>query len=92
MSTLRKPMHPGKFLYKAYMEPSEITITDLAEKLGLSTSSISRLVSGKSELSYAMAVRLSKVFKRTPEGWMNLQVAYGLSKAREEVDLSVIMD
>ena len=85
MSTLKKPMHPGELLYKAYMKPSELTITDLAEKLGLSTSSISRLVSGKSELSYAMAVRLSNVFKRTQEGWMNIQVAYGLSKAREEL-------
>jgi len=83
MSTLKNPMHPGEVLYLLYMEPSDITVTELAKKLNVSASSISRLVSGKSELSYEMAIRLSKVFSRTPEGWMNLQVAYGLNKARE---------
>lgn len=85
MPALKNPMHPGKFLYKAYMEPSLMTVTDLAEKINVSASSISRLVSGKSELSYTMAIRLSSVFKRTPEGWMNVQMSYGLSKAKEEL-------
>ncbi len=86
MFSLSKPIHPGEFLKDAYMEPLEIGVTELAEKMDVSTSSVSRLVSGKSELSYEMAVRLGKVFKRTPEGWMNLQVAYGLSFAKEKLE------
>lgn len=86
MYSLSEPMHPGEFLKDAYMEPLEIGITELAEKIGVSVSAVSRLVSCKSELSYEMAVRLSKFFKRTPEGWMNLQVAYGLHFAQKKLE------
>jgi addiction module HigA family antidote len=86
MYSLANPMHPGCFLKEAYMDPEELTVTVLAEKIGVSVSSISRLVSEKSDLSYEMALRLSKVFKRTPEGWMNLQTAYGLAKTKVNMD------
>jgi len=33
-----------------------------------------------------MALRLSKVFGRTPEGWLRLQLQYDLWKARQSVD------
>lgn len=86
MFTLANPMHPGRFLKDAYMEPLEMSVTELAEKLNVSVSSVSRLVTEKSDLSYEMAIRLSKVFKRTPEGWMNLQTAYGLKKASDKLE------
>lgn len=85
MFTLANPMHPGRFLKDAYMDPMEMSVTELSEKLGVSTSSVSRLVTEKSDLSYEMAIRLSKVFKRTPDGWMNLQTAHGLNKASEKI-------
>jgi len=33
-----------------------------------------------------MALRLSKVFGRTPEGWMRLQLQYDLWKAEKSSD------
>ena len=89
MSMLKKPMHPGKFLKEAYLIPSGFNAKELATKMNVSASSVSRLISCKSELSYSMAIRLSKVFKRTAESWMNVQVAYGLEKAKEELKLEV---
>lgn len=89
MFTLLNPMHPGEFLKDAYMDPTEMTVTELAEKLGVSKASVSRLVTGKSELSYEMAIRLSKVFKRTPEGWMALQTAYGLKQAQTKLEAAL---
>lgn len=86
MFTLLNPMHPGEFLKDAYLEPLDMNATELAEKLGVSKSSISRLINGQSELSYEMAIRLSKVFNRTAEGWMNLQVAYGLVQAKNKLE------
>lgn len=82
-------MHPGEFLKEAYMDPSEMTVTELADKLGVSKATVSRLVTGKSELSYEMAIRLSKVFKRTADGWMALQTAYGLKQAEKKLEMSV---
>lgn len=89
MFTLSNPIHPGEFLKDAYMEPMDMTVTELAEKLGVSKSSVSRLVTAKSELSYEMAIRLAKVFKRTPEGWMALQTAYGLKQAKQKMECLV---
>lgn len=89
MFTLLNPMHPGEFLKEAYMEPMEMKVTELAEKLGVSKSSVSRLVTGKSELSYEMAIRLSKLFKRSPEGWMALQTAYGLKQVKDKMECAL---
>ena len=89
MFTLSNPMHPGEFLKDAYMDPSEMTVTELAEKLGVSKATVSRLVTGKSELSYEMAIRLSKVFKRTADGWMALQTSYGFKQAEKKLEMSV---
>ncbi|MGO2514489.1 HigA family addiction module antitoxin [Marinomonas polaris] len=89
MFTLINPMHPGEFLKEAYLEPTGMTVTELASKLGVSKATVSRLVTCKSELSYEMAIRLSKVFERTPDGWMALQIAYGLKQAEKKLEVSI---
>jgi addiction module HigA family antidote len=37
-----------------------------------------------------MALRLSKVFGRTPEGWLKLQLQYDLWQIEQKVDLSYL--
>ena len=37
-----------------------------------------------------MALRLSKVFERTPEGWLKLQLQYDLWQIEQKVDLSYL--
>jgi addiction module HigA family antidote len=34
-----------------------------------------------------MALRLSKVFGRSPEGWLKLQLQYDLWKAKQSADI-----
>jgi hypothetical protein len=41
-----------------------------------------------SGISPEMALRLSKVFGRTPEGWLRLQLQYDLWKAKQNVDIA----
>lgn len=86
MSSIKKPLHPGEFILLGYLEPLELTITSLAEKLDVSQSTLSRLINGKSDLSYDMAVRLSYVLGRSPQSWVNLQTNYSLSQVNESVD------
>jgi addiction module HigA family antidote len=45
------------------------------------------LLNGKSGVSPEMALRLSKVFGRTPEGWLRLQLQYDLWKAKQNIDI-----
>lgn len=87
MFSLTNPMHPGQFLKEAYMEPLELTITALSKKLNMSTSAVSRLINGKSDLSYEMAILLSQNIGRSPESWMNIQTAYGLAKAKASLSV-----
>jgi addiction module HigA family antidote len=84
MHSLANPMHPGTALKELYMEPSNIGVVELSKMIGVSQSTVSRLVSGKSDLSCSMAIRLSKVFKRTPEGWLNMQIAFTLSQLKNK--------
>ncbi|QIQ61340.1 HigA family addiction module antidote protein [Vibrio phage V039C] len=72
--------HPGEFLKKAYMEPLNLTCTDVAKNLDVSTASVSRLVQGKASLSFDMAMRLSKMFSTPVEQWMNMQLFYNIDK------------
>ena len=76
-------VHPGRILKNLYMEPAGIGVVELARMIGVAPSTVSRLINQKAELTCDMAMRLSKVFKRTPEAWMQNQVNYGLRQAKE---------
>jgi addiction module HigA family antidote len=84
---MKNPMHPGEFISLLYMEPLELQSNELADRLGVSPSTLSRILNQKMDISYEMAIRLSAVLGRSPESWINLQAAYSLNKARSNVDM-----
>ena len=83
-----KPMHPGEFIARVYLEPFDLGSNELARKLKVSPGLISRLVNGKTDVSPAMALKLSKVLGRSPESWLLGQDNYNLWLARQQIDLS----
>ena len=78
-------MHPGEYLAVSYVEPYGLSQRALAERLGVSTAAVSRLLAGKADLSPEMAVRLALVFDRSAESWMELQSAHSLALAKKAV-------
>ena len=81
------PPHPGELIERTYIEPFDgVTAASMARELGVSKSTISRLLSGKTDISPEMAVRLSAVLGRTAESWLALQDCFNLAKARRTVD------
>lgn len=82
-----KPMHPGAFIKRVYLEPFGVGSNELARKLQVSTGLVSRLLNGKTNISPAMALKLSKVLGRSPESWLLMQDNYDLWQARKGVDL-----
>ncbi len=84
MITKRKPRHPGGLIKRQYLEPLNITITDLAEILGVSRKTMSEIVNEQASITPNMALRLSVAFQTTPELWLNLQQKYGLWCAANE--------
>ena len=59
-----------------------LSITDAAAALGVTRNTLSELVNGKRGISPEMAVRLSKVFGGTEEGWLVQQAQYDLAQVR----------
>ena len=80
--------HPGVMLQKLFVEPLDVTLTEVADALGVSVSSVSRVISGKSSISSEMALRISHVFGGDPETWVSLQWQYDLELAKSKIDLS----
>jgi addiction module HigA family antidote len=81
------PPHPGEIIKEFCVEPLNLTVTKAAESLGITRKTFSMLLNGKSGISPEMALRLSKVFGRSPEGWLRLQYQYDLWKAKQNVNL-----
>ena len=81
------PLHPGAFIKRVYLEPFEIGSNELARRLLVSAGLISRLLNGKTDVSPAMALKLSVVLGRSPESWLLMQDNYNLWEARKEVKL-----
>lgn len=81
------PPHPGEIIKEICVEPLGLTVTKAAESLGVTRKTFSMLLNGKSGISPEMALRLSKVFGRTPEGWLRLQLQFDLWKAKQNVDI-----
>ncbi len=80
------PPHPGEIIREFCIEPLGITVTEAAKALGVTRKTLSALLNGRSGISPEMALRLSKVFGRTPEGWLRLQLQYDLWKAKQVFD------
>lgn len=75
------PPHPGEIL-KEYL--GETSAAEAARALGVSSTTVTRLLSENSSVSPDMAVRLGKALGTTPELWAHLQVAYDLHLAAKQ--------
>lgn len=84
---MHNPPHPGEFITSIYLEPNGISGRELAEKLDVAASTLSRILKGTSRVTPEMALRLSKAIGRTPESWLAMQDARDLWLARQSVDL-----
>ncbi len=84
---MHNPPHPGEFITDVYLEPHGISGRELAAKLDVAASTLSRILNGTSRITPEMALRLSKALGRTPESWLLLQDNHDLWVARQHVDL-----
>ena len=51
---MHNPPHPGEFIRATYIEPFDLSMRSLAQSLGVTPSTLTRLVSGRSGLSPEM--------------------------------------
>ena len=77
-----RPTHPGDMLREDFLPDYGLTVSGLAEALGVSRQTINELLRGRRALSSEMALRLSRLFGNTPEFWLNAQRAVDLWAAQ----------
>jgi len=82
-----KPLHPGAFIRRVYLEPFNVGSNQLARQLKVSPGLVSRLLNEKTDISPLMALKLSKVVGRSPESWLQMQDKYDLWLARLTINL-----
>ncbi len=81
---MKNPPHPGGKVLHDCIGPLGLSITDAAQKLGVSRFTLSELVNGKRGISPEMAVHLSKAFGASPESWLALQAQYDLAHVNSD--------
>lgn len=84
-----EPPHPGEYIRKDILPALGMTITDLAEHLGVTRASLSELVNCKRDLSLEMAQRLGQAFRNGTRFWLSLQMQRDIWLAERNSRVSV---
>ena len=84
---MHNPPHPGEFIAEVYLKPNNLSGRELATALGVSASTLNRILTGTSAISPEMALRLSKALGRSPESWLAMQCNHDLWQAKQHVKL-----
>ena len=78
------PPHAGAVLKEQYIKPLGLSVTDVAQALGISRKNLSEVINGHTGISPEMALRLAKAFDTRPEVWTDLQTRYELWHAQQK--------
>ena len=73
--------HPGQYVGEL-IEDYNVTQKEFAEKLGVSSKTISQLVKGEESISNEIAQKLEKLTNVSMQTWLNLQNVYDVKKAK----------
>lgn len=85
----RRPTHPGEMLREDFLPDYGLTISGLAEAVGVSRQSINDLLRERRAVSPEMALRLARLFGNSPEFWLNAQRAVDLWAAAQAIKSEV---
>ena len=89
MAMRRKPTHPGEMLREDFLPDYDLSVSGLAEALGVSRQSVNELLRERRAVSPEMALRLGRLFGNSPEFWLNAQRALDLWQAAETIKQEV---
>ena len=74
---------PGEMLLEEFLKPSGLGQVQAARRLGISLNRLNEIVLGKRGITADTALRLARLFKRSPQFWMRLQADWDLHEAME---------
>jgi antitoxin HigA-1 len=80
---LVRPTHPGEMLREDFIPDYCLTVSTLAQALGVSRQTVNELIRERRAVSPEMALRLARLFGNSPEFWLNAQRAVDLWDAEQ---------
>jgi addiction module HigA family antidote len=80
---MHNPPHPGEVLRDGVFEGTGLTVSEFADRLGVSRVALSRLLNAKAGVSAGMAVRLAAALGGSAESWLYMQASFDLWNARK---------
>ena len=84
----RPAIHPGEILADELNE-LKITPTELSRQIAVPPNRISQIIQGKRAITGDTALRLGHWFQTSAQFWLNLQSAYDLRVANDEIGREV---
>ena len=75
---IHKPLHPGVIIKDILIDNTNLTISEAANRLGVTRTTLSRLLNQHAGVSPEMALRLSKLLNTSIDIWVNLQSQYDI--------------
>ncbi|MBK8147254.1 MAG: HigA family addiction module antidote protein [Acidobacteria bacterium] len=88
-SIKRRPTHPGAMLREDFLPDYGLSVSGLADAIGVSRQTVNELLRERRAVSPEMALRLSRLFGNSPEFWLNAQRAVDLWEANEAIGSDV---
>lgn len=84
---MKNPPHPGGLITET-LEDTGISLRELAKRLEVAPSTLSRLMREETGVSAEMAIKLSAVIGGAPHIWLGMQADYDLAQAEKALDVS----
>jgi addiction module HigA family antidote len=77
--------HPGELLKEEIIVANKLSISAVAEMLGVTRAALSNVLNEKAAISPMMALRIEKVFGGNAELWIRMQATYDLRMAERKM-------
>lgn len=81
---MKNPVHPGEILREDVLADLGLSVSEAAERLGVSRVTLSRVLHGHARVSPNLAVRLEEAGVGTARAWLAMQTVYDLAAQRAE--------
>jgi len=80
---MKNPPHPGLLLREEIVVERGLSVSEAANRLGLTRVALSRVLNGRAAVSPNLALRLEEAGVGTARLWVAMQGAYDLATERE---------
>lgn len=75
-------VHPGAWLREEIVDPRGLSVTAVAEALGVTRQAASAVLNGRAAVSAEMAIRFEKLFGVSADTLVRMQATHALAQAR----------